>query len=250
LALSEYVSADSDHSTVVWQARLQLIEAVKRVYPRFLEKLSTDVFPFYRQLADRKYDFDRLLWRDSPYKRLPEDGGLKSALSRWAAEFNAETDWLLAEALRTLRGWYVAADWRKSLKWNTFHGRSDRFVVGDPFEFRCAGWEMQLLTWSHYSESVRGQFETALAEYEKRVRELAASRGLVRAQRKYSPENLEWFVLYQFAGMSSTAIVNRLAQKDVGQDESTVLKGIKAAAKLVGWDHLRDSRRKHTWKIS
>ena len=57
-------------------------------------------------------------------------------------------------------------------------------------------------------------------------------------------------MLYQFAGMSSTAIVNRLVEKGVGQDESTVLKGIKAAAKLVGWDHLRDSRRKHTWKIS
>ena len=111
-------------------------------------------------------------------------------IARWAAEFNAETDWLLTEVLRTLRGWYVAADWRRSLKWITIHGRSDLFVVGDPFEFRWAGWEMQLLTWSHSTESVRGRFETALSEYEKRARELATSRGLVRAQRKYSPENL------------------------------------------------------------
>ena len=34
---------------------------------------------------------------------------------------------------------------------------------------------------------------------EKETRKLAESLGLVRARRQYSPNNLEWFVSYQFA---------------------------------------------------
>jgi hypothetical protein len=45
LAFSEYVSPDSNNSVAVWQARLRVIEATKRVYPIFLKKLSSDVFP-------------------------------------------------------------------------------------------------------------------------------------------------------------------------------------------------------------
>lgn len=51
LAASEYFSSNSDTSVQVWRARLQLIEAAKRVFPTFLEKLATDVFPLYCQLA-------------------------------------------------------------------------------------------------------------------------------------------------------------------------------------------------------
>jgi hypothetical protein len=51
LAFSEYVSPDSDNSVQVWQARLRVIEAAKRVYPIFLKELSADVFPLYCQLA-------------------------------------------------------------------------------------------------------------------------------------------------------------------------------------------------------
>jgi hypothetical protein len=73
--------------------------------------------------------------------------------------------------------------------------------------------------------------------------QLAESMGLVRARRKYSPDNLEWFVLYQFAGISSKTIADRyVAVEGKDLDESTVLKGIKAAAKLIGWNHLRQSR--------
>lgn len=51
LTFSEYVSPDPNHSVEVWQARLRLIEAAKRVYPIFLRKLSSDVFPLYSRLA-------------------------------------------------------------------------------------------------------------------------------------------------------------------------------------------------------
>ena len=93
-----------------------------------------------------------------------------------------------------------------------------------------------MLTWPKYSQSLRQRFEKALLEYEKETRKLAEACGLVRAQLKFSPANLEWFVLYQFAGRSSTAI----AKGKYGDDpDSTVLKGIKTAAKLIGWGQLR-----------
>ena len=107
------------------------------------------------------------------------------------------------------------------------------------FEFRYQGWEVQLHTWSRYRRLLRQSFEEQLSEYEKKTRELAESCGLVGAQRKYSSYNLEWFVLYQFAGLSSKKIADLYAIKGKDLDESTVLKGIKAAAKLVAWNHLR-----------
>ena len=123
-------------------------------------------------------------------------------------------------------------------------------ATGDAFEFRCEGWETSLFTWSAYSESLRQRFEEKLLDYEKVTRKLAESSGLVRARRKYSPDNLHWFVLYQFAGLPSTKISDRWSLTNEGSvDASTVLKGIKAAAQLIGWHHLRVPQGKRNRKI-
>ena len=114
--------------------------------------------------------------------------------------------------------------------------------MGERFEFDFGGGEMQLQTWAAYSKSVRERFEQRLAEYETECRQLAVSKGLVLAPRQHSPSNIEWFVLYQFAGMSSTQIVKQIRPSNRDVDESAVLKGIKTAAKLVAWDSLRKSR--------
>jgi hypothetical protein len=255
LAVSEYVSPDVDNSSGVWRARLQLIEATKRVYPTFLKKLLTDVFPLYRQLAEQgklakgRYDFEKALWGKCPYEALTDEGGLKSALKKWAADVHAEADWLMVEALRTLRGWYVAPEWREALVWNSQHGHRERPVVGKSFEFLSPGWEVQLLTWSAYSQSLRQDFKKRLVEYEKQTRELAESKGLLRAGHKYSPINLEWFVLYRFAGMTSGQIADRYAKESHTFEESTILKGIKAASKLIGWKPANGSRQKPNRKI-
>jgi len=214
------------------------------VFPTFLEKLAADVFPSFCQLAKEgklgkgRNDFHKGLWGKFSYAALTDEGGLKLALSKWAAEFNAEAEWLMVGALRTLHGWYIAPDWRSSLAWDHHHGRKDVPAVGTAFEFRYQGWEVQLLTWPAYCKSLRQSLENKLLEYEKQTRELAESMGLVRARRTYSPDNLEWFVLYQFAGMTSSAIVGRYVREGKALEESTVLKGIKAAAKLIGWNRL------------
>jgi hypothetical protein len=243
LAYSEYVSHDPEHSTQVWIARLELIDTAKRVFPNFLNKLSADVFPLYCELANEGFNFDRILWVRmglSPYDLL-SSGNLKSALSKWATEFNAEAGWLLDGALRTLRFWHVAPEKRRLLAWYAMHPHLGTASTGEPFKFDCEGWETELLSWPIYRKSVRDRFEQKLLEYEHETRALAESCGLARAQRKYSPENLDWFVLYQFAGLSSTEIANR-SERFNSVDQSTVLKGIKTAAKLIGWGHLRPQR--------
>src|SRR6267154_538592 len=47
----EYVSPDNENSEDVYRARLRLMETVKQIFPTFLERLSSEVFPSYSQLA-------------------------------------------------------------------------------------------------------------------------------------------------------------------------------------------------------
>jgi len=242
LAYSEYVSPDSDRSIQVWLARLRVVDASRRVYPQFLNQLRSQVLPLYGPLAEGGYKFDSILWgrfKASPYELLTEDGGLKSALRKWAAKHHAECGWLLDGALRTLQLWYAAPEARESLQWNTLHGHSDLPATGAAFEFRCQGWPTQVLTWAAYLKSVGQQFKEKLAEYENNTRQLAESRGLLLARRQHSPANLEWFVLYQFAGMSSKRIADDCARHGKVIADSAVLKGIKVAARLIAWNHLR-----------
>jgi len=129
------------------------------------------------------------------------------------------------------------------------HGRRDRPTTGKTFEFSHPGWEVQALPWPAYGQCLRDSLEKRLVEYEEETRAFAESQGLIRVRRKYSPDNFEWFVLYQLAGMSSKTIADRYAEKDNFLEESTVLKGIKAAAKLIGWNQLRASPQTHSRKI-
>jgi len=76
--------------------------------------------------------------------------------------------------------------------------------------------------------------DAALREYRKASKKLAKKRKLIRAPRQYSAVNLDWFVLYQFAGRSSSEIGNRKPAM-----VRTILAGIKAAAELLGWNQLR-----------
>src|SRR6266699_2493477 len=93
--------------------------------------------------------------------------------------------------------------------------------------------------WVDYSELVRERFEKKLKEYEAASRGLAESCGLVRAPRMYSSDNLDWFVHFQFAGLSPAKIANRPGAPAKGLNEDTILKGVKAAARLIDWESLR-----------
>jgi hypothetical protein len=183
----------------------------------------------------------------SPFALLTDEGGLKRALSEWASAFNARAEWLMVGALRSLRGWHHDPNWRRSFWWDTVHGTSGLGRrIAEEFNFKYQSWDVQLLPWPHYRRSLLKDLERAVAEYEQKTRESAEALGLIRAPAKYSPVNLEWFALYQFAVMSSTEIADRT---NGDADESTVLKGIKAAAKLIAWESLRKSRQRANRKF-
>ena len=240
LAYCEYVAPDNS-SIAVEQARWDLMRCVRRVFPDMLEQLALEVLPAYTELAKSDFKIEAILWnaRLSPFKKLPQGSPLQTALSKWVNEYHAEQDWFADEMLRTLRGWHVAPDWRSELRCNPIGGVTSTVAMGELFKFDCEGWEMQLLTWANYSRSVRDRFEKYLAEYEAAGRELAKSRGLVRAPHKYSPANLEWFVLFQFVGLSPKGIADRPDAPRDGENEDTILKGVKAAARLISWESLR-----------
>jgi hypothetical protein len=86
-------------------------------------------------------------------------------------------------------------------------------------------------------------FEKAVGEFESKTRAAALAHGLVRAPRTHSADNFDWFVLYQFGGLSSSQIADRIARPGKQPDASTILKGVRTVQKLTGWKHLRtDSR--------
>ena|SRR5579862_5722122 len=238
---SEYSSEDSESNEAVYRARLLLLGELRKVLPIFFEKLARDVFPCYEDMAQAGYDFDGIVWTDSPLDLLPDDAAVKQALSDWASQFNANADWLVTGALRTLRAWHIKPERRQRLEWDSGH-----FVSGsghwnaEGFQFQFEPWDGRL-PWSDYSRSLRKEFGKTVAAYERKTRQAAKANNLIRTQVKYSPVNLEWFVLYQFAGMSSKEIADREISQGSGRaaDESTILKGIKAAAKLIAWDRLR-----------
>ena len=250
LALCEFVAPDSSNNAVE-RARQALMECVLRVFPEMLKQLSAEVFPAYEALASSDFKTEEVLWhsRRSPFKELPQDSSLRTELSKWASRYHAQQDWFLVHMLRTLRGWHVAPNWRAELKCNPIGGVTTTLASGEPFKFDCEGWEMQLRTWAEYSQSVRKRFEQKLADYETTSRNLAESHGLVRAPHKYSSENLDWFVLYQFAGLSAPKIARRIGRKEPNVANSGVLKGVKAAAKLIGWKSLRPLARRANREI-
>jgi hypothetical protein len=226
-----------------------MIDVVSRVFPQFLKALSAEVFPAYSELAAEGglakagYDFQKALCSDNPQLRpfdvLTEDGDIRPALLRWAERFNASAPWLIDSALRTLDDWHRAPDWRAQLRWESFNVRSGRAVVGEPFGFANRGWDIRSETWADFNKSLRSRFEVQLRAYEERIRQLAESGGLELAQKKYSPANLKWFVLYQFAGLSSTQIANKCTRSGRVLEDSTILKGVKAARDLIEWGQLR-----------
>jgi hypothetical protein len=90
--------------------------AAKRVYPEFLERLSSDVFPLFEKLskgsllAKKGCSFEHVLLSENPrllpFGVLAPENGLEAALRKWAKKFNAEVDWIFVGALRTLWLWH------------------------------------------------------------------------------------------------------------------------------------------------
>lgn len=248
LSYGEYAQSHPARSEMVVLARREMFAASTRVLPAFLEELRDRVFPEYERIANANRKL--IGRRRDPYPREPtsEHAAVCKLLQSWAERFNAEADWLLDQAFQTLGVWFDIPDVKQSLKW--FSVPVTREVcIGDRFNFTFEPWHPQKVSWSRFSQELRLSFNEALSAYEGDTRRRAEALGLVRVRRTFSPENLEWFVLYQLGGMSSREIVKRLADKDRHFDDSTILKGVKAASTLLCWESLRNQTKNRNRKV-
>lgn len=240
MAQGEYVLPGASDQTAA--ARWEFSQAVRRVLPRFFTRLRARIYPEYARLAAEQHGYWKPGWTFETWcLHSDRENRLAPLLRAWAAAFHAEEEWILEGALQTLWLWHEHPAWRAALDISGFR----TFPAGETllndderrFRFEDPGWDPQWERWSDYCASLVGRWKSAVARYEKEMRALVASRGAVPARKRFSSRNFEWFVLYQLGGISSVRILARY--DDVEGDESTVLKGVKVAAALLQWGHLR-----------
>ena len=65
--------------------------------------------------------------------------------------------------------------------------------------------------------------------------------GAVHVRTQRNTDHLKWFALHQLGGMSSTKLLQQ--HPNLKGAESTILKGIKAAAGLLQWQNVRKSEK-------
>ena len=242
LTSAEYVSSRAEDNSATHAARRDLFTSIRRKYPQMLRQFLDCVFPEYEKLAKSGFNFfdNKALWYPGiPLHTRVPDGPLKSKLEKWAQKFNASEGWFLDEILRTLHGWYVAPDWRESLRTNPIGTPIALMGDGEPLCFSFEHFDPQLLPEPDYRRKAREGFEQKLSEHIAAGRKRAESFGLIRAPRQYSSDDLDFFVLYQFVGMSSTQIADCDSSEDP-PEESAILKRVRVAARLLGWSQLRN----------
>lgn len=242
LAPGEYVQGHPARSETTVVARARLMDACRRVFPAMLEDFRTTVYQPYE--ASAKTNPTAIGRRRDPFPRTPtlEHQKICDLVEGWAHRYNAMADWILDGAFQVLPLWLAHPKMRQALAWFAVPVIRD-FDIGKPF-FTHIPWNPQLQTWAGYKPGIKKAPQLALRAYGKAAHQQAMELGLVPARRQYSTANLEWFVLYQFAGLSSVQIADRYAMEDDTPPEpSTVLKGVQTAVELIGWEHLRASRR-------
>jgi hypothetical protein len=239
LSRGEYARAGYPTDDETAGARRELVGVIHRCVPEFFGQLKDSVFPNFelrfRELQSNSNLRGWLATRDFVQSQL-----IDGLILPWARQFNAgDEGWVLRGALATLVAWFEYHDWLKSADTRRFCNQPVDRVLLDyvRFEFVDVGWGPQFEKWAAFRARVRKRFEEELKAYECYIRSKIESRGGQLARYRYSAVNLEWFALYQLRGLSSTRILKE--HESSKSDASTILKGIKTAATVLGWMSLR-----------
>jgi hypothetical protein len=239
LGSGEYVLPDPEKNFQAHAARIVLIESTRRVLPNFLKSLHDSVYPEFCLLPKELRVKDGLLGRlpEIPpdcAERIQFDKTLR-ALELWMEKFNAVENWVRDGAWRSMHYWGSWPVHERFYAWFPSLG-PDSIPLCDtgPFRFEHLPWFMEVQRWPKYEERLKEKFKKALTDYRERCDAIAKANALLPVRRTYSAQNLDWFALYQFGGLSSTKIAAK-----VGGVESAILKGVKAAQRLLAWEDLR-----------
>jgi hypothetical protein len=241
LGPGDLASNDPEDSQSVFAARLALIDATREPLPEFLKTLFDEVFPVYCSLVTRHAELREFTFTWQMFRALPPRADykvFKTALIGWARRFNAEEDWVLEQAWRAFKAWDKFPQSKQSLEW--WQGKNWRDIfVSERFQFEWEPWQPQFRSWTWYRAAIQKAFDKAASEFESKTRAAARAHGLISTPRSHSPANFDWFVLYQFRGLSCNQIADRVAVPEEEPDASTIMKGVRTAQRLVGWKRLR-----------
>lgn len=229
----EFVSGETEHNADLQWARHLLIDAVKEVCPAFLRKLSRQVFPLYARMAKNER---------GEIKKAEDEVDLREEISKWAASFNADRDWIKQGARDTLELWETGSPKYRRTRRRTRRWSPRGVVFPGPaveeFTFRYQPWRPGLSSWTEYRDSLQREFEKVSSEYKAKVRKSAESSGMRPARRTYSARDIRWLALHEFSGLSCSEIARREFAGALGSTQR-VRKGVKAAADLIDWGRPR-----------
>ena len=242
LALGEYILPNQGGDNEIAGARWALVTALSRVLPKFFEQLRAQVYPVFSRVVEKRPSYWAPEWTFETWQELSaSDPEFTRHLMAWAKSFHAGEEWILDGALRTLWMWHQDQDLRAvpysdgfRTAWcvDTLSSDEER-----QFTFRHRDWNPQFERQASFHKSITEQFHASLKAYEERLCFVMESQGAVRARKGHSVDNFEWFALCQLGGMTATEILE--LRPDLKGDESTILKGVKTAARLLEWKNLR-----------
>ena len=171
---------------------------------------------------------------DESDRVYPDFLPLRIAVERWAEKFNmVGSGFFLNSAIATLRQWsefpqFIDID-NECLVLRGRGGFSPVSGEESRFSFENSGWDPAYERFSSFEARLRKQFDSELSAYRGRLEELAEERGHLRIPDFHRTEHIEWLALFQCGGQSLAKIKETWAQ-----DTTTISKGIKNAAELVG----------------
>ena len=162
----------------------------------------------------------------------PDFVPLRIAVEEWAAKFNmAEHEFFLNSALATLAPWsqFPESEGDECLALGGRAGFGPVSGGESRFAFENPGWDPAFERFAIFEERLKKQFDSELSVYRKRLVDLVEGRGFLRVPDLHRPEHIEWLALFQCGRRSLPEI-----QKLWAQDKTTISKGVKSAAQLVG----------------
>jgi hypothetical protein len=117
LVQGQYSASAPDQNLTLKNARLRLLDTIRRIYPTLLKALTAEVLPTYSHLAQKTLLCSDCLFESGCPARTTEEVELKSVFSKWADKFNISSAWLRDEAIRALYGWHENAESLATLEW-------------------------------------------------------------------------------------------------------------------------------------
>lgn len=237
LTHAEYIVRNDDgQDDQIASARWQLLEAIRRVVPAFLDELRDRVYPEFARLAELNPDFWVNGWKFDTWQLLSDpDGQLTPVLTAWAQRFNVRKEnWVFEGALQTLSNWRRFPEERASLEaWGfrqTIAVPGLVSVEDHPFVFSPESWDPTLESFNSWRTRINTRFQEALDAHQGRMRKLVEGLGAFPTVSRFSTDHFEWLALYQCGTLSLDSILSLAPHAG---DKTTISKGIHTAASLA-----------------